>query len=161
MVCSPSRTAASTISRSARISGAQACRALASTYKIPVPIHPKTSQIYHHVDTKLQTSSVFQKWPILEEARLQRPAVLPDGDFRDEAVAPQRRRRGREGRAPQRHGREDLDWQNFCNFLAGSFSAVSKRNFARRYAFDSIFQALQDLHTFAPLQSQNFSKKSV
>ena len=49
----------------------------------------------------------------------------------------------------------------FCKFWAGSFSAVSKRNFARKYAFDSIFQALQDLHTFAPLQSQNFSKKSV
>ena len=47
---------------------------------------------------------------------------------------------------------------NFCKFLAGSFSAVSKRNFARKYAFDSIFQALQDLHSFAPLQSQNFSK---
>ena len=44
---------------------------------------------------------------------------------------------------------------------AGSFSAVSKRNFARKYAFDSIFQALQDLHPFAPLQSQNFRKKSV
>ena len=41
----------------------------------------------------------------------------------------------------------------FCKFLAGSFSALSKRNFARKYAFDSIFQALQDLHTFAPLQS--------
>ena len=37
----------------------------------------------------------------------------------------------------------------FCNFLAGSFSAVSKRNFARKYAFDSIFQALQDLRTAA------------
>ena len=49
----------------------------------------------------------------------------------------------------------------FCKFLAGSFSAVSKRNFARKYAFDSIFQALQDLHTSAPLQSQNFRKKSV
>ena len=42
--------------------------------------------------------------------------------------------------------------------MAGSFSAVSKRNFARKYAFDSIFQALQDAHTFAPLRSQNFSK---
>ena len=49
----------------------------------------------------------------------------------------------------------------FCNFLAGSFSAVSQRIFARKYAFDSIFHALQDLHTFAPLQSQNFRKKSV
>ena len=52
-------------------------------------------------------------------------------------------------------------FRKFCKFLAGSFSAVSKRNFARKYAFDSIFQALQDLHPFAPLQSQNFSKKSV
>ena len=42
--------------------------------------------------------------------------------------------------------------------MAGSFSAVSKRNFARKYAFDSIIQALQDLHTSAPLQSQHFSK---
>ena len=49
----------------------------------------------------------------------------------------------------------------FCKFLAGSFSAVSKRNFARKYAFDSILQALQDVHPFAPLQSQNFRKKSV
>ena len=49
----------------------------------------------------------------------------------------------------------------FANFLAGSLSAVSKRNFARKYAIDSIFQALQDLHTSAPLQSQNFRKKSV
>jgi hypothetical protein len=49
----------------------------------------------------------------------------------------------------------------FCKFLAGSFSAVSKRNFARKYEFDSIFQALQDLHTSAPLQSQNFNKKSI
>ena len=47
-------------------------------------------------------------------------------------------------------------FRKFCKFLAGSFSAVSKRNFARKYAFDSIFQALQDLRTFAPLQFQNF-----
>ena len=52
-------------------------------------------------------------------------------------------------------------FRKFCKFLAGSFSAVSKRNFARKYAFDSIFQALQDLHPFAPLQSQIFRKKSV
>ena len=44
----------------------------------------------------------------------------------------------------------------FCKILqilAGSFSAVSKRNFARKYAFDSIFQSLQDVHTSAPLQT--------
>ena len=52
-------------------------------------------------------------------------------------------------------------FRKFCKFLAGSFSAALKRNFARKYAFDSIFQALQDLHPFAPLQSQNFRKKSV
>ena len=45
-------------------------------------------------------------------------------------------------------------------FLAGSFSAVSKRNFARKYAFDSISQALQDLHNFAPLQSQFFFSRA-
>ena len=52
-------------------------------------------------------------------------------------------------------------FRKFCKFLAGSFSAVSKRNFAIKYAFDSIFQALKDLHPFAPLQSQKFRKKSV
>ena len=45
--------------------------------------------------------------------------------------------------------------------FGGLVSAVSKRNFARKYAFGSLFQALQDLHPFAPLQSQNFRKKSV
>ena len=49
-------------------------------------------------------------------------------------------------------------FRKFCKFLAGSFSAVSKRNFATKSAFDSIFQALQDLHPFAPLQSQSFRK---
>ena len=29
--------------------------------------------------------------------------------------------------------------RKLCNFLAGSFSAESKRNFARKYALDSIF----------------------
>ena len=57
---------------------------------------------------------------------------------------------------------EDLqNFANFCKLLAGSFSAVSKGSFARKYAFDSIFQALQDLHIISLLQSQNFSKKSV
>ena len=61
-------------------------------------------------------------------------------------------------RPRERHGGAKLaNFAKFCKFIAGSFSAVSKRNFARKYAFDSIFQALQDVHTFAPLQSQNFS----
>ena len=63
--------------------------------------------------------------------------------------------------ATPRSLRKLAKFENLCKFLAGSFSPVSKRNFARKYAFDNIFQALQDLHTFAPLQSQNFRKKSV
>ena len=42
---------------------------------------------------------------------------------------------------------EPCPLQNSCKFSASSFSAVSKRNFARKYAFDSIFQALQDFLT--------------
>ena len=48
----------------------------------------------------------------------------------------------------------------FCKFLAGWFSAVSKRTFATKCAFCSIFQALQDLHTFcsAPKSEQKNAK---
>ena len=42
----------------------------------------------------------------------------------------------------------------------GSFSAVSKPNFASKYSFCSIFRDLQDWHTFTPLQTQFFGKKS-
>ena len=49
---------------------------------------------------------------------------------------------------------------NFCKFLAGSFSAVSKRNFARKYAFDNIFQAL--LHRCnLNILAKNRSEKSA
>ena len=77
------------------------------------------------------------------------------------AGAPDEQQDRREGGGEGRLGRVVSFWQNFGKFSANfrSFSAVSKRNFARKYAFDSIFQALQDLHTFAPLQSQNLSKK--
>ena len=61
-----------------------------------------------------------------------------------------------------------LAFQNFCkilqNFLASSFSALSKRNFARKYAFDSIFQSLQDLQFCILLHRCDlkiFAKKSV
>ena len=75
------------------------------------------------------------------------------------------RRERQEGGAPESTVRVRVSkisnfLQIFCKFLAGSFSAVSKRNFVRKYAFDSIFQALQDLHPFAPLQSQSFRKKN-
>ena len=49
-------------------------------------------------------------------------------------------------------------FRKFCKFLAGSFSAVSKRNFARKYAFDSIFQALQDLHPLHRCNLKIFAK---
>ena len=54
-------------------------------------------------------------------------------------------------------------WRHFkfCKFLPGSFSAVSKQHFARKYAFDRNCQALQDVHTSTLLQTQHFSKKSV
>ena len=58
-------------------------------------------------------------------------------------------------------------WQNlqiFANFLRARSrlyeNEILQENNSK-YAFDSIFQALQDLHPFAPLQSQNFRKKSV
>ena len=45
--------------------------------------------------------------------------------------------------------------------LRGSFSAVSTPIFASKYLLESSRRDLQDLHTFAPLRSQNFSKKRV
>ena len=48
-----------------------------------------------------------------------------------------------------------------CLTLDGSFSAVSTATIARKDAFFSIFRDLQDLCAFAPLRSQNFSKKLV
>ena len=41
--------------------------------------------------------------------------------------------------------------------LEGSFSAVSKPNFATKYSFFSIFRDLPDLQTFAPLRTQKFA----
>ena len=49
---------------------------------------------------------------------------------------------------------------NFWQTLRGSFSAVSKPNFAIKYSFDSSWRDLQDLHAFAPLSIQNFSQIS-
>ena len=61
------------------------------------------------------------------------------GRVRHAGAAPGRPARGRLS-----DGHKLAKFAKFCKFLAGSFSAVSKRNFARKYAFDSIFQALQD-----------------
>ena len=57
------------------------------------------------------------------------------------------------------------NWQNFEKFWRARSrlyqNEILQENNNSKYAFDSIFQALQDLHTFAPLQSQKFHKKSV
>ena len=44
--------------------------------------------------------------------------------------------------------------------LSGSFSAVSKPNFASKYSLESSWRDLQDLHAFAPLRPQYFSNFS-
>ena len=44
--------------------------------------------------------------------------------------------------------------------LNGSFSAVSKPIFASKYSLESSWRDLQDLHAFAPLRPQYFSKFS-
>ena len=48
-----------------------------------------------------------------------------------------------------------------CQSLEGSFLAVWTAAIARKDAFCSIFRDLQDLHSFAPLQSRKFSKNFV
>ena len=48
----------------------------------------------------------------------------------------------------------------FLQTLRGSFSAVSTPIFASKRSLESSWRDLQDLHTFAPLRSQNFSQKS-
>ena len=65
---------------------------------------------------------------------------------------------------------EDLSWKIRCSkilffsendlALEGSFSSVPKPIFATTYSYFSIFQDLQDLHTFAPLRIQNTRKSS-
>ena len=55
---------------------------------------------------------------------------------------------------------EKFDAELFSDFsakiLEGSFSAVSTPIFASKNSFCSVFQDLQDCHTFAPLETQNF-----
>ena len=48
----------------------------------------------------------------------------------------------------------------FLQTLRGSVSAVSTPIFASNYLLESSWRDLQDLHTFTPLGSQNFSQKS-
>ena len=60
-------------------------------------------------------------------------------------------------RFPPQEGEEDLQSilrSQKDHSFGGSFSAVSTPIFATKYSFCSIFRDLQDLHTFAPLQSK-------
>ena len=43
--------------------------------------------------------------------------------------------------------------------LEGSFSAVSKQNFATKYSFCSVFRDLQDFQSFAPIEIEKNSEK--
>ena len=48
----------------------------------------------------------------------------------------------------------------FLQTLRGSFSAVSKPDFASKYSLESSWRYLQGLHAFAPLSIQNVSQSS-
>ena len=54
-----------------------------------------------------------------------------------------------------------MHFSKFLQIFGGLVLGCIKTKFCKKYAFDNIFQALQDLHPFAPLQCQNFRKKSV
>ena len=76
------------------------------------------------------------------------------------AIAPRARRAGSHpvDRAVQMTVGGLAGW--YRQTLDGSFSSVSRPIFAPKYLFFSIFRDLQDLHTSAPLQIQNFRKFS-
>ena len=61
--------------------------------------------------------------------------------------------RGRRGPALG-HGAEQGRGAHDITLSDGPFSAVSTPILATKYSFFSIFRDLQDLHTFAPLQSK-------
>ena len=66
-------------------------------------------------------------------------------------------------RGPRRASPPWKRGQNFANFWRARSRLYQNESLQENMAnaFDSIFQALQDLHPFAPLQSQNFHKTSV
>ena len=92
---------------------------------------------------------------------------LQDGDLALRGAAGALRGFERPVERPRRPGvRRRLAYKvcsilQILQFFGGLVLGCIKTKVCKKYAFDSIFQALQDLHTFAPLQSQKFSKKSV
>ena len=85
------------------------------------------THIYLQISTPIQpkTSEILPKF--VPEARGPRARTCSTG--------PATRSRGRSRSPVERPAKGKIS-----KFLAGSFSAVSKRNFARKYAFDSIFK---------------------
>ena len=49
----------------------------------------------------------------------------------------------------------------YCKCVGGLVLGCIKTKFQILQAFESIFQSLQDVHTFAPLQTQFHSKKAA
>ena len=99
-----------------------------------------------HEDRVLRGSLAELRGDLVDVARVL-ALLAPVQDQRARAVGPAR---DPAGDLP-RLAKLKKVYSVICKFLAGSFSVVSKRNFARKYVFDSIFQDLQDFHTFAPL----------
>ena len=95
--------------------------------------------------------------PLLQRRVRVRLSAL--GQIRGASVRPRRQRRrvSARGRCRELFEKNEL---NHLYTLRRSFSSVSKPMFAIKYSFFSIFRNLQDLHTFAPLRIQNFSKSS-
>ena len=54
----------------------------------------------------------------------------------------------------------DTNINDITCLYSGSFSAVSKPNFASKYSFETSWRDLQDLRAFPPLQSQKSCKFS-
>ena len=52
-----------------------------------------------------------------------------------------------------------VNFYRFSPTCKGSFSSVSKPIFATKYSFCSIFRDLEHWHSFAPLKTENISKK--
>ena len=60
------------------------------------------------------------------------------------------------------HGRpRNAFFENFANFWRARSRLYQNEILQEHMRFDSIFEALQNLHTFARLQSLNFCKNSV
>ena len=57
-------------------------------------------------------------------------------------------------------GKEERKFQPNEQTLQGPFSSVSTPNFATKYALESSWRDLQDLHAFTPLRPQYFRKCS-